>query len=243
VRAKNLRVIPRPETLLGPPARRVLHAVMDSDRLDLLAFKYYNDTTRWWQISDVNPQYAFPVGLLDERPFVEEVFLLAHVGFSQRYVGLTAALAGFGSVLPQLETSFDGEATAEQGFVEASVLMTYTTSPATRQSILNEIQSRGFQLLRAFAWSDGPNTTEAFTFEDRGAKGDWQSLTGQLAELPGVARLVADLTGATLVLTYNATTLRRESLLALMKSEGFAMTSTQLTRVGDKVLIPPSQIV
>jgi len=243
VRAKDLRVIPRMETLLASPARRVFHSVVDSDRLDLLAFKYYNDTTRWWQISDVNPQFPFPADLLDERPFVEEVFALDHESFSGRYVQLTAALAGEGSVLPLVESSFDGDSTAEQNFVEASVLMTYATSPATRQAILNEIQNRGFHLLHTFAWSQGATTTEAFTFEDRGAKNDWQSLTSRLVEMPGVARLEPDITDATLLIVYNESALKRESLLSLMKNEGFDATSTRLTRVGDKIAIPPSQIV
>jgi hypothetical protein len=249
-RAKDLRFIPPLSELLPQPARRVLHAVLQGDRLDLLAFKYYGDTTRWWQISDVNPQYPFPPDLLDQRPFVEEVFALEHAGFANRYAQLETALAGVATVRPMFELSFEddpGDASklrrAGQSFVEAAVVLRYPTLPATRQAALNQIQARGFRLLRTFAWVEGPNTTEVFAFEDPGAKGDWQSLTRQLGEAPGVARLDPDITDGTLAVVYNASALRRESLVGAMGAAGFSVSSTPVERVGDKIVIPPPQIV
>src|SRR6266542_2938191 len=46
-RGKQLRLIAQPES-------QFLHAVQEKDRLDLLAYKYYGDPTRWWQIADAN---------------------------------------------------------------------------------------------------------------------------------------------------------------------------------------------
>src|SRR5262245_57562252 len=91
LRGKELRFIRR---LSG----RFLHTVSDSDRLDLLSFKYYGDTTRWWQIADANPEFAFPTDLLDRGPAVEETFVLAHAGFAERYRGLLFDLQAFGEV-------------------------------------------------------------------------------------------------------------------------------------------------
>src|SRR5258707_892578 len=54
--------------LIEPTSGQFLHTVRDRDRLDLLAYKYYADPTRWWQICDANPQFAFPNDLLDRGP-------------------------------------------------------------------------------------------------------------------------------------------------------------------------------
>src|SRR3954451_14170856 len=69
----DLRVIP-------PSGGTFLHSVQDHDRLDLLALKYYGDASKWWQISDANPEFAFPNDLLDRGPLVEEVLSLVSPG-------------------------------------------------------------------------------------------------------------------------------------------------------------------
>ena len=61
------------------------HTVNGGDRLDLLAYKYYGDTTKWWQICDANPDWHFPLDLLDLTPLVEQVLLLTHADFAVRY--------------------------------------------------------------------------------------------------------------------------------------------------------------
>src|SRR4030095_7689313 len=73
VRGKDLRLIPARETLLAPTGQQVTHTVLEADRLDLLPLEYDGDTTRWWQVGDVNPELPFPTDLLDRRPLVEEV--------------------------------------------------------------------------------------------------------------------------------------------------------------------------
>ncbi len=57
-RSKTLRRIPdTPGTFL--------HTVSQTDRLELLAYKYYGDPQKWWLICDANPDIALPTDLLD----------------------------------------------------------------------------------------------------------------------------------------------------------------------------------
>ena len=36
------------------------HVVVEGDRLDLLAARYYRDTELWWAIADANPEVFYP---------------------------------------------------------------------------------------------------------------------------------------------------------------------------------------
>lgn len=71
IRSKTMRWIPD-----TPGA--FLHTVNESERLDLLAYKYYGNPKKWWLICDANPQFAFPPDVLDRSPFVQEAFCIDH---------------------------------------------------------------------------------------------------------------------------------------------------------------------
>jgi hypothetical protein len=257
-RGKNLRLVP---TVAG----RITHTVFAGDRLDLLAFKYYNDTTKWWQISDANPQYPFPVTLLDDRPLVEEVFTLTHIGFATRYFALLPALRLLGTLLTwdavskeqhatllqgligplseEFKSSLDSAVLAEPSFIEATVTIAYTPTPGRRQAILAELQNHQFRQLRAVAWRIGADVAAAFTFDDLAAKESWQALVEELAGTPGVLDVLSEVTDGTLRLNYNSAMLGREALRNLITAKGFAVDSTVISRVGDKIAIAPNQLV
>src|SRR5262249_142831 len=151
----------------------------ESDRLDLLAFKYYGDPTRWWQISDANPKWAFPPDLLDRRPVVEELLELSPVGFAKRVNDLRIALSAFGEARREETSSFDETVVRNPGFLEATLTMIYAPSPATRRQIIDEINDTDagvypLRLLRTFAWDHAGQTAEAFTFEAQSAKSEWR---------------------------------------------------------------------
>lgn len=251
IRAKNRRPIPAQKTLLVAAPQQVTHTILDSDRLDLLAYKYYSDTTRWWQISDINPQAAFPTELLDAGPIVEETFDLAHDGFANRYVDLLDALGGLGILRPVVidyfiddaSRDFHSEVTLEPSFVELNVVITYPSSPATRQAILSELQNRSFKLLGSFAWDEGGDTHESFMFEDPIAKSAWQGIVSGLIGAPGVMEVQPLLSEAILFLRYNSAMASRESLVGMIQAGGFSAVSIVSSRVGGKILISPNQIV
>src|SRR5260370_28290881 len=84
------------ERLLGTNMRLIaategtfLHTVLGRDRLDLLALKYYGDPTRWWQITDANLKFPFPLDLLDRAPIQEETLRVVNPGLQTRFDELT----------------------------------------------------------------------------------------------------------------------------------------------------------
>src|SRR5713101_3985722 len=44
------------------------HTVEEADRLDHLAFSYYQQPRKWWRISDANPEFLSPLDLLGQGP-------------------------------------------------------------------------------------------------------------------------------------------------------------------------------
>jgi hypothetical protein len=52
------------------------HTVEDVDRLDHLAYKYYQQPRKWWHIVDANPEFMSPQALLGKEPIVTDRFPL-----------------------------------------------------------------------------------------------------------------------------------------------------------------------
>lgn len=53
---------------------RFLHRIVEGDRIDHLAYKYYKQADKWWQICDANPDFMSPQALLGKMPFVTQRF-------------------------------------------------------------------------------------------------------------------------------------------------------------------------
>jgi hypothetical protein len=263
IRGKDLRLIPPLEDLLPSRGQQVTHTVLEGDRVDLLALKYYADTTKWWQIGDVNPEYPFPTDLLGRGPLVEEVFTLEHPGFLTRYAQTLADLGALGSVRTQFAGYFRGDESPgsvvaeaavfdprrgdqgiEPSFVEAAVVLKHATSVAARPAVLAALAAAAFRLLRSFAWEEGTDTTEVFLIEDPAVKGDWRALIEGLEHAAGVKALRTDTTDLTVALAYNGEVLRPESLPQFMAAKGFIVKSVaRASRVGGTIVIPPTEIV
>ena len=54
--SKTLRLLPQ-------VAGTFRHTVEDVDRLDHLAYKYYQQPRKWWRIVDANPEFMSPQAL------------------------------------------------------------------------------------------------------------------------------------------------------------------------------------
>ena len=67
--AKKLRLLP------DTPGQ-FQHIVEGSDRLDTLAYKYYQDSPQWWRLCDANPEFQFPTDLIGKSPLRTERFTL-----------------------------------------------------------------------------------------------------------------------------------------------------------------------
>jgi hypothetical protein len=74
---KSLPVRPLPAT---PGA--FFHTVVEGDRLDNLAQKYYQQPGKWWRICDANPAFMSPLALLGQDPLVTVRFPLTLTGLT-----------------------------------------------------------------------------------------------------------------------------------------------------------------
>jgi hypothetical protein len=242
LRGKELRLTP-------PTPGRFLHTVHEGDRLDLLAFKYYDDPSRWWQISDANSELSFPADLLDRRPVVEELLALSATGFAERVNLLRIALSAFGDVRREETSSFDETVVRNPEFLEATLTVVYDPSPVIRRQIIDEINDTGvgvypLRLLRTFAWDQADKTAEAFTFEAPSAKLEWRRMIEELAARSGVLELQSLITATTVRIVYHSGMLARQEILNLIAMHGFGALpeSATLSRIGAQIVIPPNRI-
>jgi hypothetical protein len=238
----------RGESLLGvdvrlipPTAGQFLHTVGDRERLDLLAFKYYADPRRWWLIADANrTDLDFPLDLVDARPIIEEELIVTHGELTGRTMRLVASLGELGTT--QLgQFAPDGSPVID---LFATVAIVQYTAATTRAAIVVRIQAAGYRLLSSFAWPQGGQTAEAFTFADDRVKQDWSALVERLADMRGVRR--AESTGAAqaLRIVYNTAEIARDAIVVQIEQAGFLIIpqfSTKADRVGARIVIPPNQ--
>lgn len=226
------------------PTGRFQHTVQENDRLDLLAFKYYGDPTKWWQISDANPVPSFPTEILDRGPIAEERLVLSYSAFLSRFTGLVEALELLGTVEPERNSSFEETVPREPDFVESTVVVVYAPSVLTRQGIVQEIKSRGFRCVRVHAWTAGTDTAETFTIIDTEAREQWRLMVEGLAGTAGVLETRSLVTEKVVELRYNRAMVERERILAQVQAAGFALLpeSLQMTPVGTTITVPPNQM-
>lgn len=73
--SKAMRLLPVVEGVLE-------HVVEDSDRLDHLAYKYYQQPRSWWRICDANPAFMSPRSLIGKEPIKVAKLPVVYVGVS-----------------------------------------------------------------------------------------------------------------------------------------------------------------
>lgn len=225
LRGTNLRVNPAVDGMFQ-------HTVQRRDRLDLLALKYYREPTKWWQICDANPQFAFPLDLLDEAPMAEETFQLANEQSQLRFDNLIQALTTIGEVWnPNMDVS------------ECSAALLALT-PVNRTQVIGTIAAHGFHCLGSFSWSAGPSPGELFRFEDPVAKRDWTLLLRDVEQSPGVVDVQSFAQESRLDVVYNTAVIARDTLLLRLSLRSYAVVlsdSQSSERVGARIVIPPNQ--
>ena len=225
LRGKNLRRI-------AFSAGTFLHTVQNRDRLDLLAMKYYSEPTKWWQICDANPEFEFPLDMLNRGPIREEIFGLVDGAAEERFNTLIQAVSGLGSVRnPNMEAS-------------VASMVVLNTTPALRAQVISQLAARGLNFLRSFAWVDGMNNGELFYFEDRAAKMNWRLLLKALIDTPGVLQVESQSESGVLLVVYNSAAVERGAILARIATQGYVLDpvlSDSVERVGKGIVIPPNQ--
>lgn len=127
-RSKALRWMPNtPGTFL--------HTVNQTDRLDLLAYKYYEEPKKWWLICDANPDFANPFDLLDRDPIIQEIFTLESSSGENKWPILIKALKDLRGIIEVQTDVF-----------QATLEVTYNQKEITREEITDVIVSGEFEI-------------------------------------------------------------------------------------------------
>lgn len=109
------------------------HTVNQTDRLDLLAYKYYGNPKKWWLICDANPDFALPTDLLGRNPIVQEIFDLEAPDGENRWPILIRALK-----------ELSGMREVQTDIFQSTLEVTYNQKELDREDITNVITSQGF---------------------------------------------------------------------------------------------------
>lgn len=126
VRSKTLRWIPDTPGTFS-------HTVKQTDRLDLLAYKYYGNPKKWWLICDANPDFALPTDLLDRNPVMQEIYTLELPDGENRW-----------SILIRDLKELRGMREVQADIFEASLEVTYNRKELEREDIMDVITDQGF---------------------------------------------------------------------------------------------------
>ncbi len=81
------------------------HTIEDGDRLDHLAYKYYNQSRKWWRICDANPEFMSPQALLGKTSLITQRFPISF----NRQIPWTTLRSELVSLLDLLVWLTDGE--------------------------------------------------------------------------------------------------------------------------------------
>lgn len=269
VNAEGERLCGKDLRFISTPTGEFLHTIHEGERLDLLAYKYYGDPSRWWQLNDANPQRFFPTELVEDSSIEGERFALTSPDFEKRLAGLLRSLVSLAGHITLAYPALGGalesylldlvqagritslgaydEARSASAFRQATVIIDYSTSATTTYSqVLTQISQKGFHLLDTVSWQgdDGTNA-EAFTFDDRQTKCDWQSLVSALEQQKGVRDCTSSVALARLDVFYLAPEISRAEIISLINEHHFQVTaSRRLTaQAGQKLVVPPNTIV
>jgi hypothetical protein len=131
------------------------HTVADGDRLDHVAFTYYQQPTKWWRINDANPEFLSPQELLGKEPVVTERFPVTFNGPQPPWAALTRSLnerAGIETVTvsetvqlaPESRTVGNKTVMVQAERFTRAVVVTYNLLAVTTDTIRGLMTSAGF---------------------------------------------------------------------------------------------------
>lgn len=110
-----------------------LHMVNQTDRVDLLAYKYYGNPKKWWLICDANPDSVLPTDMLNGHPIRQEVFNLEFPSGENKW-----------SILIRALKELKGMREVQTDIFQASLHVVYNRIELDREDIMNVITSQGF---------------------------------------------------------------------------------------------------
>jgi hypothetical protein len=146
--SKTLRPVPQ-----APGTFR--HTVEDADRLDHLAYKYYQQPPKWWRLSDANPEFQSPQALLGKEPIVTDRFPLEFEGAQPPWAALVQNLTQHVGVeevevveeihlAPRAQTVGGQSVTLQVEEFERAILVTYNQLNMSDRDLAGIITASGF---------------------------------------------------------------------------------------------------
>lgn len=153
--ARGRTLVSKTLRLLPPVSGAFRHTLEDTDRLDHLAYKYYRQPRKWWQISDANPEFLSPQALLGKGPVVTERLPLTFPGARPPWSTLVRELAGRVGVedvhileetrlVPKTQV-LDGQTlTVHVEQFERAVVVTYNQLNLSPADLTSAVKAAGF---------------------------------------------------------------------------------------------------
>lgn len=242
------RVLASSSLRLLPAATGVFqHAVEEFDRLDHLAYKYYDQPRDWWRIADANPGFLSPLALLGHEPRRTLRIPLGWAGPWAPWAQLLAALRA----TPGVEAAHLG--TEEHPEPDVEVVqgpLAFTLDPALTAELDASVLSRGLTppleaalSLAGAEFSDAaePAKADAVTWRVTGLR-TRRVLT--VRHFPDEALLNVYESALhhhwTLSVTLDTLVASMEDLLGMLEARGFgAGPPAELRRIGKPITIPP----
>jgi hypothetical protein len=146
--SKTLRPVPQ-----APGTFR--HTVEEADRLDHLAYRYYQEPRKWWRITDANPEFLSPQALLGKEPVVTDRLPVTFDGAQPPWSALVQDLTqriGVEEVkvmedihlLPKAQTVGGQSVTVQIEQFERALLVTYNQLNVSARDLAGVIAASGF---------------------------------------------------------------------------------------------------
>ncbi|WP_203917808.1 hypothetical protein [Rugosimonospora africana] len=139
------------------------HTVDSGDRLDQLAFTYYNQPLQYWHICDANPQFLSPLALLSKEPVQVTRFPVSVPADPPPWAAVRSALNDLVGVedvtvvedvalVPRRQTVGGQQVTVTVESVSRSVLVRYNRLNVDAPALAAAMTTAG---LTVGPWADG----------------------------------------------------------------------------------------
>jgi hypothetical protein len=226
------------------------HTVEASDRLDHLAFKYYNQPRNWWRIADANPAFLCPHELLGQAPWTTSEIPLSADGQAPAWSELLRLLGRTPGV-DEVVLGTAAQPVAEPEILQGNLIFDIGLGMASELDASAEAQQLTLALSLALA-AEGL----VFAAQIRVHKPDaatWQITDLETREIYTLQLFVDD--GLLNVyqsqlrhhwsmrIVFNNLILSIRDILDIIEAQGFVTgTSAEVGRLGKAVVIPPRAV-
>lgn len=247
VDAKGRRLASKSLRLLPDVTGTFLHTVEEGDRLDHLAFKYYEQPRSWWHIADANPAFLSPEAMLDQKPWITLQIPLTWDGPAPPWSELLRDLLQIIGV----ETAVMGS--PEQAFASSEILLpppSFTLNP----SLTAELDESGrtqvvTPALTAALLAEGVTLSTEIRLEKPDAV-TWhltdlqtgQTYTFRHFENDGILNVYESIVRFqwSVTVKFNSITVSEAAILSQAESHGFTVgQASEVRRIGKSIVIPP----